>query len=218
MIAVLENINQYLVSKLPEKDALLSDLESYAAQEKVPIITKEVAEFLKFHLQTKEYENALEIGTAIGYSGLLIAREIKGQLTTIEIDELRFEEARRNFERAKQTNITQILGDAALEIPKLEESYDFIFIDASKGQYQHFFDLAYPKLREGGLIFIDNILFRGYVAEDEKEIPKRYKTLVKRLDAFISYLYKKHQFCLLPFGDGIGLVQKSKQLREREGL
>ncbi|MEG0398006.1 MAG: O-methyltransferase, partial [Cetobacterium sp.] len=91
------------------------------------------------------------------------------------------------------------------EIKKLDDVYDFVFIDASKGQYMEFFKDSYKLLAPGGIIFIDNIMFRGYLY---KEYPKRFKTIVKRLDSFIEYLYENHNFVLLPFGDGIGLLKK----------
>ena len=77
-------------------------------------------------------------------------------------------------------------------------------MDAAKGQYNAFFDLVLPKMNKGGIIFIDNIMFRGYLY---KEYPKRFKTIVKKLDSFIDRLYEEHDFVLLPFGDGIGICR-----------
>lgn len=208
MIEALSEINQYLYSKIQEKDSLLLELENYAKENNVPIVTKEVAEFLKMLLKIKPCKNALEIGTAIGYSGIYIAREISGILTTLEIDPDRYQQAEENFKRATLNNVKQVLGDATEEISKIQETFDFIFIDASKGQYQKFFEDAYPKLNPGGIVLIDNILFRSYVSQ--KEVPKRFKTLVRRLDSFIDFLYSEHQFSLLPFGDGLGIVHKEK--------
>ena len=107
----------------------------------------------------------------------------------------------------KGRNVKIYNADACEILKDLDEKYDFIFIDAAKGKYLDFFKLCYDKLNYGGLIFIDNILFRGYVCENE--YPKRYKTIVKNLREFINYL-KKYDFALLPFGDGIGLVRKEK--------
>ena len=98
------------------------------------------------------------------------------------------------------------MGDALEKIDGIDKAFDFIFIDASKGQYKKFFDLTYPKLSENGIIFIDNILFRGLSIEEE--VPKRYRTISKKLNEFIDYLSENHDFVLLPFGDGIGLVKK----------
>ncbi|MBQ3437949.1 MAG: O-methyltransferase, partial [Fusobacterium sp.] len=157
----------------------------------------------------KNIKNILEIGTATAYSGITMSAEIQereGSLTTIEIDEKRYSIARKNFEKSKLKNINQILGDATEEIKKLNKKFDFIFIDAAKGQYKTFFEDSYDLLNEGGLIFIDNILFRGYMYKDD--YPKRYKTLVRKLDEFIDYLYANYNFVLLPVSDGIGLIYK----------
>lgn len=209
MIQELSKINEYVYSKIKEKDPILLILEEEAKEKKVPIITKEVAEFLKMLLSIKKCHNALEIGTAIGYSGIYIAREITGTLTTIEINETRYQEAKKNFKKAKLNNIKQILGDATEQIKDLESNFDFVFIDAAKGQYKTFFEIAYSKLNSGGMIVIDNVLFRGYVCGEE--IPKRYRTLVKKLDIFIDELYLNYKFSLLPFGDGVGIVFKEKK-------
>src|SRR3712207_7822440 len=103
MLEVLNPINQYLYDKIEEKDSILLELEQYAAEHNIPIITKEVAEYLKMMLQLKKCHHALEIGTAIGYSGIYIAREISGILTTIEIDQNRFEEAKKNFKKDRKS-------------------------------------------------------------------------------------------------------------------
>ena len=100
------------------------------------------------------------------------------------------------------------MGDATEEIEKLNKNFDFIFIDAAKGQYKKFFEDSYKLLNEDGIVFIDNILFRGYLY---KESPKRFKTIVKRLDEFINYLYENFNFVLLPISDGVGLSIKNKK-------
>ena len=152
--------------------------------------------------------NILEVGTATAYSGIIMSEEIQdrnGTLTTIEIDKDRFKIAQSNFEKSNLKGIEQIFGDATEEIEKLNKNFDFIFIDAAKGQYKKFFEDSYKLLNEGGIVFIDNILFRGYLY---KESPKRFKTIVKRLDEFIDYLYENFDFVLLPISDGVGLVYK----------
>ena len=96
------------------------------------------------------------------------------------------------------------------EIPKLDKNnkFDFIFIDAAKGQYMKFFTMCWQLLNENGIVFIDNIMFRGLVAENKAEAPKRYRTIVERLNKFIQKLNEEFDFVLLPFGDGVGLVRK----------
>ena len=216
MLEELKEANEYIAGKIKEKDELILEMEAYAQEYNVPIVTKEVAEYLRFLVSSYKIKNILEIGTAIGYSGILMAKEIKennGKLYTIEIDEERYNLAQENFKKSGLSNIISIKGDALEEIKKINDTFDFIFIDASKGHYMEFFEDSYKLLNEGGIIFIDNIMFRGYLY---KEYPKRFKTIVKRLDSFIDYLYKRDdRFVLLPFGDGVGLCFKeAKNIKE----
>ncbi|MHD0317932.1 O-methyltransferase [Fusobacterium sp. THCT1E2] len=211
MLEELREANGYIVGKIIEKDKLILEMEKYANEYNIPIVTKEVAEYLKFLVKTYKTKNVLEIGTAIGYSGIIMAKEIKennGKLYTIEIDEERYNLAQENFKKSGLNNIISIKGDALEEVKKINDKFDFIFIDASKGHYMDFFEDSYKLLNEGGIVFIDNIMFRGYLY---KEYPKRFKTIVKRLDSFIDYLYeRKGKFVLLPFGDGVGLYFKEE--------
>lgn len=210
MLDELKGANEYIIGKIKETNPFILEMEAFAEEHNVPIVTKEVAKYLEFMVDINETTNILEVGTAIGYSGTLMlnaCEKYNGRLTTLEIDEERYTQAKENFAKAGLTDrVTQILGDATEEIEKLTEKYDFIFIDASKGQYRKFFDDSYKLLEEGGMIFVDNIMFRGYLY---KEYPKRFKTIVRKLDEFIDYLYAEHPgFTLMPFGDGIGLVRK----------
>ena len=210
MLEELKEANEYIISKIKENDELILEMEKYAREYNVPIVTKEVAEYLKFIVKSNGIKNILEVGTAIGYSGILMAKEIEkngGKLYTIEIDEERYNLAQENFKKSGLNNIVSIKGDAVEEIKKIDEKFDFVFIDASKGHYMEFFEDSYKLLNKDGIIFIDNIMFRGYLY---KECPKRFKTIVRRLNEFIEYLYSRDggEFVLLPFGDGIGLFRK----------
>ena len=210
MLEELREANEYIISKIKENDELVLEMEKYAEEHNVPIVTKEVAEYLKFIVRGNNIKNVLEVGTAIGYSGILMAKEIEknnGKLYTIEIDEERYNLAQENFKKSGLKNIVSIKGDAVEEIKKIDENFDFVFIDASKGHYLEFFEDSYKLLNKNGIIFIDNIMFRGYLY---KEYPKRFKTIVRRLNEFIEYLYSREggEFVLLPFGDGIGLFRK----------
>lgn len=212
MLEELKEANKYIISKIKENDELILEMEKYAREYNVPIVTKEVAEYLKFIVKSNGIKNILEVGTAIGYSGILMAKEIEengGKLYTIEIDEERYNLAQENFKKSGLNNIVSIKGDAVEEIKKIDEKFDFVFIDASKGHYMEFFEDSYKLLNKDGIIFIDNIMFRGYLY---KEYPKRFKTIVRRLNEFIEYLYSREggEFVLLPFGDGIGLFRKKK--------
>lgn len=210
MLEELKDANSYIIGKIEEKDSLILEMEDFAHKNNVPIVTKEVAEYLKFIVKTYKVKNILEVGTAIGYSGILMAKEIVeqgGKLYTIEIDEERYNQAQENIKKSGLNNIVSIKGDAVEEIKKINENFDFVFIDASKGHYMDFFEDSIKLLNKNGIIFIDNIMFRGYLY---KEYPKRFKTIVKRLDSFIDSLYKREEgdFVLLPFGDGVGLFHK----------
>ena len=213
MLEELKEANEYISSKIDKYKSpnleLIKEIEKDAEINNVPIISKEIREYLKFIIRTnKNIKNILEVGTATAYSGITMLEEIQdrnGTLTTIEIDEDRFKIAQSNFEKSNLKGIEQIFGDATEEIEKLNKNFDLIFIDAAKGQYKKFFEDSYKLLNQGGIVFIDNILFRGYLY---KESPKRFKTIVKRLDEFINYLYENYDFILLPISDGVGLVYK----------
>ena len=206
--------SKYAQNLFKIRNEIIQDIKNESLDENVPIIADEVLNYMIFTARNIKARNILEIGTATGYSGLFlaqIANENSGFLTTMEIDEIRYGKAVENFKKLGLFEKNKmIFGDALEEIPKLDKNvkYDFIFIDASKGQYLKFFEMSYELLNENGIIFIDNLMFRGLVAADKEEIPKRYKTIVKRLKEFIEKLNEEYNFVLLPFGDGVGIVKK----------
>ena len=206
--------SKYAQNLFKIKNEIIQEIQNESLEQKVPIITDEVLNYMIFTAKNIKARNILEIGTATGYSGLFlaqIANENSGFLTTMEIDEIRYGKAVENFKKLGLFEKNKmIFGDALEEIPKLDKNvkYDFIFIDASKGQYLKFFEKSYELLNENGIIFIDNLMFRGLIAADKEEIPKRYKTIVKRLKEFIEKLNEEYNFVLLPFGDGVGIVKK----------
>lgn len=206
--------SKYTQNLFKIKNEIVQEIKNESLEQNVPIITDEVLKYMIFTARNIKARNILEIGTATGYSGLFlaqIANENDGFLTTMEIDEIRYRKAVENFKKLGLFEKNKmIFGDALKEIPKLDKNmkYDFIFIDASKGQYLKFFEMSYELLNENGIIFIDNLMFRGLVAADKEEIPKRYKTIVKRLKEFIEKLNEEYNFVLLPFGDGVGIVKK----------
>ena len=206
--------SKYAQNLFKIRNEIIQDIKNESLDENVPIISDEVLNYMIFTARNIKARNILEIGTATGYSGLFlaqIANENSGVLTTMEIDEIRYGKAVENFKKLGLFEKNKmIFGDALEEIPKLDKNvkYDFIFIDASKGQYLKFFEMSYELLNENGIIFIDNLMFRGLIAADKEEIPKRYKTIVKRLKEFIEKLNEEYNFVLLPFGDGVGIVRK----------
>ena len=214
MIENFMESSKYAQNLFKIRNEIIQDIKNESLDENVPIITDEVLNYMIFTARNIKARNILEIGTATGYSGLFlaqIANENSGFLTTMEIDEIRYGKAVENFKKLGLFEKNKmIFGDALEQIPKLDKNvkYDFIFIDASKGQYLKFFEMSYELLNENGIIFIDNLMFRGLVAVEKEKIPKRYKTIVKRFGEFIEKLNKEYNFVLLPFGDGVGIVKK----------
>jgi predicted O-methyltransferase YrrM len=215
MIENFELATKFAQNLFEIEDERILAIENEAILNKVPIITRDVLKYMLFIARSEKSSNILEIGTATGYSGIFLAQvaaENKGNFTSIEIDENRYSEAVNNFKEMDLLNSKNslILGDALEEIPKLydlNKKYDFIFMDAAKGQYRNFFKLLFPILSENGIMFIDNLLFRGMVTLENEDIPKRYKTIVTRLKVFIEELNENKNFVLLPFGDGIGIIK-----------
>lgn len=213
MIDNFKKSTEYAQNLFVIEDEIKSKIEHESLLEKVPIITREVLKYMLFEANRINAKNILEIGSATGFSGIFlaeIANKNGGKLTTIEIDEARYEKAVNNFELMGMKNRNDLILSDALEVMKdlKDKKFDFIFIDASKGQYKKFFEMAYEMLEKGGIIFIDNIMFRGLIAEDIENVPKRYKTIVRKLNEFIFELNDKYNFVLLPFGDGVGIVSK----------
>ena len=215
MIENFELATKFAQNLFKIEDERILAIENEAILNKVPIITRDVLKYMLFIARSEKSSNILEIGTATGYSGIFLAQvaaENKGNFTSIEIDENRYSEAVNNFKKMDLLNNKNnlILGDALEEIPKLydlNKKYDLIFMDAAKGQYRNFFKLLFPILSENGIMFIDNLLFRGMVTLENEDIPKRYKTIVTRLKVFIEELNENKNFVLLPFGDGIGIIK-----------
>lgn len=209
-----EYIEDYIRTILPESKPYLQELECYAAKYHIPIVEKEVAQLLKVLIKIHKPKRILEIGTAIGYSALIMA-EAAGDdclITTIERRGDMIKLANRNIENTMYKNNIKILhGDAEDILPKLENKYDFIFLDAAKGQYLYFFDYCMDLIQLGGLIVSDNVLFKGMVASDELVV-RRKKTIVKRLRAYLKHInhLKGYTSCIIPIGDGVALTYREE--------
>lgn len=213
----MTNINRdyildYINNLIPDRKDNLKSMEDYAKRNNVPIIESEVAQFIKTLLKIYKPKNILEIGTAIGYSALVMADSLKGDcnITSIEIRKDMYSLAKSNIEKSLyKDRISLILGDAKEEILKLDERYDFIFIDAAKGQYLNFFNISIDCLNPHGVILSDNVLFKGMVANNELIDPRK-KTIVKRLKEYLKYI-NNIDGCttsVIPIGDGVALTYK----------
>ena len=200
--------------EVPESD-IIEKIEHEALDTYVPIIRKETQSFLKVLLLMKKPLRILEVGTAIGFSAILMSEYMpeSGHITTIEKYEKRIPIARENFRRAgKEEQITLIEGDALEVMKSLEGSYDLIFMDAAKGQYIHYMPEAIRLLASEGVLVSDNVLQDGDIIESRFAVERRNRTIHSRMR---EYLYElKHnpvlQTSILPLGDGVALSVKRK--------
>lgn len=210
----MSNINQdyiveYIRSVIRKNGDLLQTLEAYAKDNHVPIIQPEVGELLKVLLLTHKPKKILEVGTAIGYSAIMMAQATSEDTTIYTIE--RYEKmqilAKENIEQANLAHrIHMIEGDAEEVLPQFQEKVDLIFMDAAKGQYPIFFPECMRLLNPGGLLISDNILYQGMVATNDLVI-RRKKTIVKRLRDYLKVLceHPSLQTSILPIGDGVAI-------------
>lgn len=213
----MNNINEdyileYIRGILPENKEHFKLMEDYAREYNVPIIQPEVAQFMKVLLKTHKPENILEVGTAIGYSALIMADALNGEckITSIERREDMIELAKGYILKTPyKDNINILYGDAEDILKNIKGMYDFIFIDAAKGQYLEFFNMCVNVLNPGGIILSDNVLFKGMVATDDLVI-RRKKTIVKRLRTFLKYINEIEGYTssIIPIGDGMALTYR----------
>lgn len=188
----------------------LDEIEKYAVETQVPVIRKPMQSLLKFLLAYAKPRSILEVGTAIGFSALLMSQYAPEDchITTIEKYEKRIPQARENFRKAGAENrITLLEGDATDILRGLEEPYDLIFMDAAKGQYIHFLPDILRLLRPGGLLISDNVLQDGEIIESRFAVTRRNRTIHARMREYL-YELKHHdslETVILPVGDGATL-------------
>lgn len=200
-------IVSYLQSQIKQEDEFLKNLEDYAKKNKVPIVHPEVGRFLSILVKLKMPKRILEVGTAIGYSSLLMAKACNCEIVTVEKDEEMIDIARSNIEKAGFSQKIKVIGgDAAEVLPILTGEYDMIFMDAAKGQYIEFLPDMERLLAKNGLIVTDNVLYQGMVASDDLVI-RRKITITKRLREYLTELSLGGRFetSILPLGDGLSL-------------
>ena len=210
-----EKIVAFMQELLPQRPSLFAEIEKECKEKYIPLIEPEVGQLLQVLLTIKQAQRILEIGTGIGYSTLwLVLAQDKEErhITTIEIEQDRYERACYFFEKAGVISlVTPILGDANEIIPQLRDTFDFIFMDAAKGQYPEFFHKVYPLLEPGGVLVIDNVLLNGWVI-DMYWPERRKKTMVCRMRELLGIL-KEHSGLLttvLPLGDGVAVSVRKR--------
>ncbi len=204
-------INQRMIAYINSLDMgntpFLNEIEQEALDSCVPIVRREMQSFLKVLLAVKRPKQILEVGTAVGFSTLLFCEYAPegAHVTTIEKYEKRIPIAKENFRRAgRERQITFLEGDASEILAGLTETYDFIFMDAAKGQYIHFLPDVMRLLDAGGVLVSDNVLQDGDIIESHYAVERRNRTIYKRMR---DYLYElKHDerltTSIVPIGDG----------------
>lgn len=208
-----ERLTAFINSLDTGNPAYLNELEKEARETNVPIIRTETQSLLRTLIAVNRPERILEVGTAVGFSALCMSEYAPEgcQITTIEKYEKRIPVALENFRRFGKSGCIQLLAeDAAVALKKLKGSYDFIFMDAAKGQYMNFLPDVLRLLRTGGLMVSDNVLQDGDILESRYAVARRDRTIHARMR---EYLYElKHNPLLvtsvLPVGDGVAVSVK----------
>ncbi|MDD3204275.1 MAG: O-methyltransferase [Lachnospiraceae bacterium] len=188
----------------------LDEIEKQALKDEVPIVRKATQNLLKFLLAMQKPKKILEVGTAVGFSALLMSEYAPRDchITTIEKYEKRIPIAKTNFAKAgKEDKITLLEGDATEILKGLEDSYDFIFMDAAKGQYINFFPEILRLTATGGLIVSDNVLQDGDILQSRYAVTRRNRTIHTRMRDYLYELTHNEQLetTIMPVGDGMTL-------------
>jgi len=205
-------INDYIRKTIKPSSGILKELEIHAQENHVPIIHPEVASLLVLLGKLLKPYRILEVGTAIGYSAILLSGILApgGRIDTVERYGLMIEKALGNIKKAGLENSINVIEGDALDVLKcLDKQYDMIFLDAAKGQYPEFLPECKRMLKPGGLMVSDNVLYKGMIASDELVV-RRKKTIVKRMRDFLDNLCMDEELdtSIIPMGDGVALTYR----------
>lgn len=206
----------YIATLKQNHDDLLEEIEGYAKAHYVPIMAREGIETFIGLLALQKPKKILEIGSAIGYSAIRMAQAFPdATITTVERDTDRFQKAVEYIEAATLRDRIQIIEADALELDvnsHLEGAYDALFIDAAKGQYKRFFEKYAPYVVPGGVVYCDNMFMDGQVLLADDEIPRRRRSMIRKLKEFTTWVMAHPDFdpFLLPIGDGLLIAIKKE--------
>lgn len=214
-----DRVATFLHSLEKEEEAVVAAIEREALKEGVPIIRKETQSLLKVLLEMKKPERILEIGTAVGFSAILMSRFLGEtcRIVTIEQYEKRIVAARANFRRAgTEERITLLEGDADKILPTLSETFDFIFVDAAKGQYLSYLPHVLRVLEQGGIILSDNVLQEGEILDSRFAVERRNRTIHSRMREYLYTIKRMEELetAILPVGDGVAISVKKEKCDE----
>ncbi|MFW6274143.1 MAG: O-methyltransferase [Halanaerobium sp.] len=199
-------------SKSKYIDGELKELEKLCLKNRIPILDRDAADFLKLQLKIKRPKRVLEIGTAYGFSTLLTAKNtpLSAEILSVEIDVERAETARREIAKtAFSDKITIKIGDALDVLLYLNRKFDFVFLDAAKGQYLYLFEYIFDLLEPGGILLADNVLYKGKVLSDKKAKHKN-RTIVNNLKEYLEIIMNHPELdsTLIAAGDGMALSRR----------
>lgn len=205
-----EELISYIRNLVPERDSLLMAIEKRAEELYIPILDLETSQLLRVLLPLTKPQRILEVGAAIGYSAIVMAQSCSASIVTMERDLERADEALFNIEKAGLQHRIQLLkGDAFDILPALKDTFDIVFLDAAKGQYPNFLELVLPLLRDGGILFSDNVFFQGLVTGPE-HVKHKLRTMIVRLREY-NQLLANHpalDTAFIPLGDGLAISVK----------
>ena len=199
---------KYISSFRKPQDELITEMEQFAEANLIPILSWHSAEFIEQLVLMKNPNRVLEIGTAIAYTSIRIARKLKQKckVDTIELSKQNIKSAKGFIKRSGvEEKINLIEGDALNILPGLKKKYDLIFLDSNKEDYIEFFGYVMPLLNKAGVIVVDNLLWQGFAAA--KKVPAKLKLSTNHIREF-NKIFTKHTdliTTILPIGDGIGL-------------
>jgi len=208
---ILSTQSEYISSFRKKTDSLVEEMEAYAQEHNVPILSWESAEFLEQLILIKDPRRVLELGTAIAYSTIRIARNLKGKsvIHTIEKSADNILLAKEFISKSGLINKIKVLeGDAINVMPQLKKKYDLIFLDVDKEDYKRLFDYSLVLLRKGGIMVVDNLLWHGYAASTR--VPSQYKESTRHIREFNLLFMNQPNLktSILPIGDGLGVGVK----------
>lgn len=214
-----ERVIDFLREIQPMCSGQLGEVQKKAIDENVPIIPPEVANLLAVILQIKKPSSILEIGTAIAFSASFMSQYIKedGIITTIERFDVMKKQAIENIKKLGLENkINMIEGDAAKILPTLKGPYDIIFMDAAKAQYNTFLPECIRLLPVGGILIADDVLQNGFIAQSRFEVPRRQRTIHKRMRNFLWNISHSSvlQSSIIPIGDGVAICYKKENIND----
>lgn len=211
---VNERIVSYINSLNADNEGVLAEIENEAKAAGVPVIRKEMENFLKVMLAVKKPAGILEIGAAVGYSSILMSMNVDSDchITTIENYDIRIEQARHNIARAgKESQITLLEGDAMNILKDLpSQEYDFVFMDAAKAQYINFLPEVLRVMKTSAVLISDNVLQEGSIAESRYAVTRRDRTIHARMREYMYELTHMNELItsIVPIGDGITMSVK----------